>query len=325
MAGFPWSELGLDGPADERTIRRAYASRLKIVRPDVDAAGFQRLVEARDLALRAIEQTALLPSAGLTPRASLVPKREEPVTQGHTPLPDTPEARTRAPLYSIEPETSTSTTEADEPKGIQPAETSVPIEIELSAGSRSAPAAPQRRPSQQARPVAIDIDPPKPPPTVTEPDAKPPLAEPWTGNQVSEAARAEAVVRLLSAFIDAWSRNLDLPPVAPILKLLGEQSIVARQKFEIEALRAVATLLDKGLFDKGTPRRREAARSLIAGLDDDYAWTNNDRRLYMMMPQTTADKIGRLLRVVREWEKTGVAPNFAPSSHAPPRQQPTLD
>ncbi|CAN7252145.1 hypothetical protein [Rhizobium sp. LjRoot254] len=37
---------------DERAIRQAYAARLKITRPDEDAAAFQELLEARDLALR---------------------------------------------------------------------------------------------------------------------------------------------------------------------------------------------------------------------------------------------------------------------------------
>jgi hypothetical protein len=48
---YPWSVLGLDGPASEAEIRRAYARRLKAVRPDEDAEAFQELVDARTLAL----------------------------------------------------------------------------------------------------------------------------------------------------------------------------------------------------------------------------------------------------------------------------------
>ncbi|UXI66739.1 J domain-containing protein [Tahibacter amnicola] len=44
--------LGLDASADERTIRRAYAVRLKRTRPDEDPQGFQRLHEAYQAALR---------------------------------------------------------------------------------------------------------------------------------------------------------------------------------------------------------------------------------------------------------------------------------
>ena len=51
MTGWPWSTLGLDGPTTEAEIRRAYAIRLRDVRPDEDAAGFQSLVEARDAAM----------------------------------------------------------------------------------------------------------------------------------------------------------------------------------------------------------------------------------------------------------------------------------
>jgi hypothetical protein len=43
--------LGLDGTADERAIKRAYAARLRECRPDEDAAAFQRLNEAYQEAL----------------------------------------------------------------------------------------------------------------------------------------------------------------------------------------------------------------------------------------------------------------------------------
>jgi hypothetical protein len=46
-----WQQLGIAPTTDETAIRRAYAKRLREVRPDEDPAGFQRLVEARDLAL----------------------------------------------------------------------------------------------------------------------------------------------------------------------------------------------------------------------------------------------------------------------------------
>ncbi|MBL0918844.1 MAG: J domain-containing protein [Hydrogenophaga sp.] len=48
----PWNELGLDGPADSRTIRRCYAALAKQHRPDTDPQGFQRLRAAYEAALQ---------------------------------------------------------------------------------------------------------------------------------------------------------------------------------------------------------------------------------------------------------------------------------
>ncbi|HEL4245251.1 hypothetical protein I5U23_14765 [Stenotrophomonas maltophilia] len=45
------SFLGLDAAADERAIKRAYAQRLRLTRPDEDPAGFQQLHEAYQAAL----------------------------------------------------------------------------------------------------------------------------------------------------------------------------------------------------------------------------------------------------------------------------------
>jgi hypothetical protein len=50
-SGNPWQQLGIAPTTDEAAIRQAYAKRLRDVRPDENPEGFQRLVEARDLAL----------------------------------------------------------------------------------------------------------------------------------------------------------------------------------------------------------------------------------------------------------------------------------
>lgn len=49
---WPWSELGLPGPAELRSIRAAYAERLKTTRPEEDPEGFQRLHAAYQEASR---------------------------------------------------------------------------------------------------------------------------------------------------------------------------------------------------------------------------------------------------------------------------------
>jgi hypothetical protein len=46
-----WTVLGIAPTADSAAIRRAYAGRLKLTRPDEDPEGFQRLLRARDAAL----------------------------------------------------------------------------------------------------------------------------------------------------------------------------------------------------------------------------------------------------------------------------------
>lgn len=48
----PFTALGLDGDADERQVKRAYARQLRTTRPDDDPAGFQRLNEAYQTALQ---------------------------------------------------------------------------------------------------------------------------------------------------------------------------------------------------------------------------------------------------------------------------------
>jgi hypothetical protein len=49
--GTIWDSLGLDGPTDDlRAIKKAYAKKLKTVRPDDDPEGFMALREALDMA-----------------------------------------------------------------------------------------------------------------------------------------------------------------------------------------------------------------------------------------------------------------------------------
>lgn len=262
MRGSPWSVLGLDGPADEQTIRRAYAARLKTVRPDVDPVGFQRLVQARDFALRVTRALPVRLPQGPTASPNLVPMPDERAVPDETPPPESP---------------------------------------------------PDHSPPGTSAPVIIDIEPSKPPPPV-DTEQEPQRSEPRLGRPLTEAADPDVVSQLLSAFVTAWTGGAALPPVAPILKAVSEQSLVARQKLEVEALRAVTRLLDNRLFDRKEPASRQAAaRTLIVGLDDEYAWTLNDRRLHEMTPfQGAADQTARLLRIVREWHRTGLRPNLAP-------------
>src|SRR5262245_48410702 len=53
-----WSVLGVASGATSAEIKRAYARRLREIRPDEDPEGFQVLIEARDQALRLASDAA---------------------------------------------------------------------------------------------------------------------------------------------------------------------------------------------------------------------------------------------------------------------------
>lgn len=59
-----WNILGLDQTAERDQIRRAYARRLRVVNPEDDAAGFQRLRDAYDRALSWADSGPPPPSRG---------------------------------------------------------------------------------------------------------------------------------------------------------------------------------------------------------------------------------------------------------------------
>lgn len=73
-SNWPWNELGLDcAPETIRDVKRAYARRLKQVRPEEDADGFQRLRDAYEYALQITEQQDNFDRRQITPPPAPVP------------------------------------------------------------------------------------------------------------------------------------------------------------------------------------------------------------------------------------------------------------
>jgi len=102
----PWDALGIAPTTDVRAILRAYANRLRITRPEDDPAGFQRLVEARELALAwrpvSIDENDGEAAAGggdAPPEAERDASEQEAPPNSNTPHPP----RWRAPASALGP------------------------------------------------------------------------------------------------------------------------------------------------------------------------------------------------------------------------------
>jgi len=65
-----WDELGISPTGEAAAIRRAYAIRLKQIRPDDDPAGFARLRAAYEAALTYVQRPGEAELAGTAPRSS---------------------------------------------------------------------------------------------------------------------------------------------------------------------------------------------------------------------------------------------------------------
>jgi hypothetical protein len=94
----PWALLGIAPTADAAAIRRAYARKLKLARPDDDPEGFQRLVLARDAALKQAAGMAenSCAKAEPEPQAAPVLAAAEPIAASADPPP--------VPMEPVEPD-----------------------------------------------------------------------------------------------------------------------------------------------------------------------------------------------------------------------------
>ena len=87
---WPWSELGLSGPAALPEIRSAYAQRLKATHPEEDPEGFQRLHTAYQEASRQARRRAP-EEPGPSPKAPQSSAQEGPQKLPGKPEPKDPE------------------------------------------------------------------------------------------------------------------------------------------------------------------------------------------------------------------------------------------
>lgn len=108
---WPWSELGLEGPAELPEIRRAYAQRLKTTHPEEDPEGFQRLHDAYQEASRQARRRRRAQAGETPPEPATDPcaAREDGRREAPAEKPEAVSARRQAP-----PEESGERPEEDE-------------------------------------------------------------------------------------------------------------------------------------------------------------------------------------------------------------------
>ena len=80
-----WHELGIDPTEDSAVIKSAYASRLKVTRPDEDPDGFQRLRAAYSTALRLAGQREF---SAVSASQSVIERTEPERALDYPPRPD---------------------------------------------------------------------------------------------------------------------------------------------------------------------------------------------------------------------------------------------
>jgi hypothetical protein len=264
---WPFSELGMDPVADERAVKRAYAARLKLTRPEDDAEAFQSLVAARDRAIQMIR-------AGWTP-APRPPAwdddeddEDEVETEDRSGIPvpsETGAARDSRPATAVDlSDTTGGILVPAEPLG------------HVAGPAPSASAEPATAPEAPFRPV-------EPPAEAAPAPREPPRLA--TSRAAIEAGIRERLERLATiqglADEGGWRRLVDA---------LEDLDFTGRLSFET----GIAIRLD-GLL-RGMPTSPETDR-VIALVSDAFGWSADSRRLARLIGR--ADRCPLVVAVER--------------------------
>jgi hypothetical protein len=276
----PWQVLGIEPGASVDAIRRAYARKLKQVRPDEDAAGFQRLREARDLALR--QQRFYAAAAVSLPQA----EADEPATTAAAVTDEPPAAA---------PPAATPPLREPEPPARQPAP--VPVIADDLPPRLAAPASDPPRIEEPAAEAETEPEPARPVPLlVAEPPAGPaPPAAGWddgSGDAPDSDALARDIERQLSTAAIRW----DFDAWRALLAALSRLDLSERRWFEQHILQWLPLAIDADTSRLMRPEAIAGRAKVLGLLDAEFGWLQHDRRLYEVLSAAAADRLVGLLR-----------------------------
>jgi hypothetical protein len=200
---YPWSVLGIEPTSEEIDIKRAYAARLKVTRPEDDSEAFQDLVQARDFALER------------TKRKKAKKTERNPVTKSTDP---------------IKPEVVSKTRRRNPAKHI--------INVDSASSTR---------------------------------------------NQ-SDAASAQSIELALKFFFESNGAGLSFAGAKAAVKDLKKLGIEEKIALEDKILAIVSNALPSITENQFSidPRLKNHSRnqgSIVYGLDEEFGWTQNDRRI----------------------------------------------
>lgn len=288
-----WDRLGIEKTDDQRAIKRAYAKQLKAIRPDEDPAEFQALREARDEAIYLSqfdyewdEEECESDEYFEPDEASADPQTE--ISPDNQVL--EPSIRTDDPLEQALQE---SEPKSDETYVITLDETTVADEtskefVDTSPNLNSVEAnPPQNDPNTSSEDEAevnlgfydVEID------AITYEQINAQLEDlmgPWA--LWDEAAWVKFIRRIRDC-------SFDLSNYAEyeIMHLLGENLAEKKQESALQ---------------------REARRSILQFLNNEFGWTQNDRRVYAVLASERAEALMDLLRYGEEGSSSGSSETF---------------
>jgi len=244
-----WALLGIAPTADVAAIRRAYAHKLKLTRPDEDANAFQRLVRARDAALG---EAAVI--------ADLAPEDEEAQAEHDI-----------APVLAVADQVDgTSAIPRDAAEAVEVPVPSILIRKTSEAAAPSPPAAPV------PRIVVIDES------GDTAPASLAAAHEEGFSLEASERHWAEArrLARLLRLMLSRAGA-----PAAELARLIdAAQALPRGAREEVEAALMEATGRDLRLpNDRFNRLRVEQVRAIFTHGEAVFGWLRDDRLIHRIL------------------------------------------
>ncbi len=304
-AAFALLEIPMTAAEDD--VRRAYARRLKSFRPDEDPEGFQRLVEARDIALAQARSRARAEAVQLRVVYGNPPDGRSPEPAQPGP-PSAPEVKPAEPDSSGESASGRNAAPAGQP-GEPPARHPSPPPLE----HQEPPPAPHPgtpRAPENAQPPSARKSAPGGPSPARAPET-PPLPEPDAAARDRDVTPADVHNALHHGLRRLVTEKKPFD-VRGLEAMLLELPAGAGRYIEQAAIRQISNVLPALLSAPPFPPPAEQSlEQLAVMLTDHFGWHENDRVLFETLSPAEAARFENFLATAHKVHAPGRKTRFA--------------